>query len=111
MHGKRACLQREISSIIHLSLSLILQKCLSHSDEEVPAIDASEILEGDYENNGCSFETPVSSIIEITDSKQDNSDDVSSYSSYVPSDSNKNTGSVVTPPEEDSDNTLGAAMV
>lgn len=89
-----------------------MQKCLSHSDEEVPAIDASEILEGDYENNGgCSFETPVTSIIEITDSKQDNSDDVSSYSSYVPSDSNKNTGSVVTPPEEDSDNTHGAAMV
>ena len=89
-----------------------MQKCLSHSDEEVPAIDASEILEGDYENNGgYSFETPVSSIIEITDSKQDNSDDVSSYSSYVPSDSNKNTGSVVTPPEEDSANTLGAAMV
>lgn len=90
-----------------------MQKCLSHSDEEVPAIDASEILEGDYENNdGCSFETPVTSIIEITDSKQDNSDDVSSYSSYVPSDSNKNTGSVVTPPaEEDSDNTRGAAMV
>ena len=91
-----------------------MQKCLSHGDEEVPAIDASEILEGDYENNdGCSFETPVTSIIEITDSKQDNSDDVSSYSSYVPSDSNKNTGSVVTPPpEEDSDNnTRGAAMV
>lgn len=92
---------------------LILQKCLSHSDEEVPAIDASEILEGDYENNGgYSFETPVTSIIEITDSKQDNSDDMSSFSSYVPSDSNKNTGSVVTPPEEeDSDNTRGAAMV
>ena len=90
-----------------------MQKCLSHGDEEVPAIDASEILEGDYENEDCSFETPVTSIIEITDSKQDNHSDDLSYSSYVPSDSNKNTDSVVvTPPEEeDSDNTRGAAMV
>ena len=85
---------------------MYVQRCSSHGDEETPAIDGSEILEGDYEN-----ETAGSSIVEMTHScEREKSDERSSHMPRSVCTISEDATSFA-PPEEEMNGTTAATLV